>query len=73
MSSKALKDVSVETVVVFNGKSVEELEEGSRQDQIAWVPNFERGHRQNLVHPEKHGILTRTIITFNLVNETILM
>lgn len=56
---EALEYVPVEGVVVLERESVEELEERLRQDEVSWVLHFERGHGQNLVYPEKLGVLQK--------------
>lgn len=61
MRSEALEDVPVEGVVVLQRKSVKELEEGLRQDEVRRVSHLERGYGQNLVDPEKLGLLRKEI------------
>ncbi|KAG7240860.1 hypothetical protein INR49_023434, partial [Caranx melampygus] len=54
-----LEDFPVESVVVIKRKSMKELEERQRQDEIRWFLHPECGHRQNLVYPEKLRVLQR--------------
>lgn len=62
---EALEDVPVEGVVVLERKSVKELEEGQRQDDVTRFFHLELGHGKNLVHPEKLGVLWRERRTGN--------
>lgn len=54
---KAQEDVPVEGIVVLQRESVKKLEERLWQDEVPCVPHLKRGHGQNLVHPQKLGIL----------------
>lgn len=56
---KAQEDVPVEGIVVLQRESVKELEERLWQDEVPCVPHLKRGHGQNLVHPQKLGILQK--------------
>ncbi|TNN49359.1 hypothetical protein EYF80_040420 [Liparis tanakae] len=70
LSSAPLEDVPVEGVVVLERKSVEELEEGLRQDQVPRGSHLERGHGKNLVHPEEFGVLRKEKIGEDKEKET---
>lgn len=56
---KALKDFPVKGIVVLQRESMKKLEKGLWKDKVLGVHHPECGHWQNLLHPQKLGILQK--------------